>query len=158
MKIKLSKNQWERIGKKAGWMKKANLVTNKDIEYEVAPYGFIANIPKGTSVIPATNLPEGGYWAEPWEGMNNKATSWERNYGFHVEDTDIEDLGENSPKAMSLVERAEELGRKAFQSGMMAASALDKDFIKMLRGNEVGEAIQLLEAWSRGWHKANLEN
>jgi hypothetical protein len=64
--------------------------TARDIEYKAAPYGFITIIPAGTPVIPATNLPQGGYWAEPWPGMSDEAESWERNYGFHLEDNEVE--------------------------------------------------------------------
>jgi len=42
-------------------------------------------IPKGTRCVPATNLPEGDepqFWAEPWQGMSDRAESWQRNYGF----------------------------------------------------------------------------
>jgi hypothetical protein len=48
-------------------------------------------IPKGTPVIPATNLPDGGWWAEPWEGMSELAESWQRNYGFLLKDDEVTD-------------------------------------------------------------------
>lgn len=54
-------------------------------EYKAVPYGQIATIPQGTPVIEATNLPpEDGkqYWAEAWEGMDEQAELWHRNYGF----------------------------------------------------------------------------
>jgi len=63
--------------------------TDKDIKYKAAPYGFIATIPAGTSLIPAGNLPDGGYWAEPWEGMTKVAEAWGRNYGFHITEEDL---------------------------------------------------------------------
>ena len=64
--------------------------TKKEIRYKSAPYGHIAIIPKGTPVIPADNLPQGGYWAEPWSGMNEQEESWQRNYGFHLTDEEVE--------------------------------------------------------------------
>lgn len=63
--------------------------TTKPIEYSCAPYGHIATIPAGTKLTPATNLPDGGFWAEPWEGMSEQAESWERNYGFHITNDDL---------------------------------------------------------------------
>lgn len=63
--------------------------TTKAIEYNCAPYGHIATIPAGTELIPASNLPNGGYWAEPWEGMSEEAESWMNNYGFHITDEDL---------------------------------------------------------------------
>lgn len=65
--------------------------TKNEIHYHVAPYGLVTVIPKGTEVIPATNLPAGGHWVEAWEGMSDNAESWQRNYGFHVTDADVEE-------------------------------------------------------------------
>jgi hypothetical protein len=67
--------------------------TKRDIAYKATPYGFICEIPMGTQVIPASNLPrEGGdrWWAESWKGMSTMAESWMRNYGFLVDDEDVE--------------------------------------------------------------------
>lgn len=67
------------------------LVTKQNITYTVAPYGFIATIPKGVEVIPATNLPEKEkFWVEPWDGMSESEESWFRNYGFLLNENDIE--------------------------------------------------------------------
>lgn len=67
------------------------LVTNRDIEYRAAPYGYITTIPKGTSVIPATNLPDTDkYWAEPWQGMSAKAEGWVESYGFMIDSVDVD--------------------------------------------------------------------
>lgn len=67
------------------------LVTNRPIEYRAAPYGTICTIPQGTSVIPATNLPEGDkFWAEPWEGMDDQVDAWFRTYGFLIDSDDVE--------------------------------------------------------------------
>src|SRR5512147_1058118 len=64
-------------------------VTKAWIDYQSAPYGKIAYIPAGIPVEPATNLPEGGYWVQPWQGMNEQAESWQRNYGFHVTEEQV---------------------------------------------------------------------
>lgn len=66
--------------------------TNSDIWYRPAfSPGKGMLIPKGTKVVPAANLPEPGrFWAEPWDGMTDEASSWQRNYGFLLT---VEDLG-----------------------------------------------------------------
>lgn len=59
--------------------------TQADIRYHHV-FAIDVVIPKGTSVIPANNLPmTGRYWAEPWPGMSEEAQSWHRNYGFLLE-------------------------------------------------------------------------
>lgn len=60
--------------------------TIKAIVYSAAPYGKITTIPKGTTLIPASNLPnsDGKFYAKKWKGMSEKAKSWERNYGFLI--------------------------------------------------------------------------
>jgi len=64
--------------------------TNRNIEYKSAPYGFIANIPKGTNVVPANNLPGPvRYWAEAWKGMTEFQMSWADNYGFLIDGEDV---------------------------------------------------------------------
>jgi hypothetical protein len=70
-------------------MGESKMITKEDISYRVSGYGFTALIPKGSRVIPATNLPQGGYWVEPWQGMSDEAESWERNYGFHVTEDEV---------------------------------------------------------------------
>lgn len=55
-------------------------------------------------------------------------------------------------------EEAEQLGRKAFERGISSASALDKEFMDRLPDREPDtSAIPLLDAWIKGWTKANLE-
>lgn len=68
-------------------------VTIHEIEYKSFPYGRIATIPAGTPCIPASNLPgdDPGCWVERWEGMDEKAESWMRNYGFHVGSHEVQD-------------------------------------------------------------------
>jgi len=64
--------------------------TTKPIIYKAMPYGYIATIPVGVRVVPATNLPEGGYWvAEAWEGITEKARGWHDGYGFHIEESEL---------------------------------------------------------------------
>ena len=52
---------------------------------------------------------------------------------------------------------AEQLGRKAFAEGRGPALMLDPDMVAELRDAAVGEKTHLMEAFSRGWHAANLE-
>lgn len=64
--------------------------TKRLIEYKAAPYGHIATIPEGTPVTEAKNLPEKGqFWVQRWEGMDEKAESWQRNYGFLVSQDEV---------------------------------------------------------------------
>lgn len=69
------------------------LKTTKLIEYHAAPIGYIATIPAGTKLDPASNLPaEPGnakYWARAWPRMTNQAKSWRQNYGFLVGEKDL---------------------------------------------------------------------
>lgn len=66
------------------------LVTKRQIEYKAAPPLKPITIPKGTSVIPATNLPDDGkFWAEPWDDMNVAADAWFRSYGFLIDAEDV---------------------------------------------------------------------
>ena len=58
--------------------------TKKETEYRVMPYGKVATIPAGTPVVPADNVPEGGYWVLPWRGMDEATKSRHQNYGFRV--------------------------------------------------------------------------
>lgn len=63
--------------------------TTQDISYH--SIGIRTVIPKGTKVIPATNLPgDKKYWTESWDGMNEKEESWQRSYGFLVDHSEIE--------------------------------------------------------------------
>ena len=64
-------------------------VTKQDIEYKAAPYGHIATIPKGTPVTEATNIPDGGYWAEKWPGMTDTEWSWAESYGFLLTESEV---------------------------------------------------------------------
>ena len=65
--------------------------TKYKIPYAAFPYRTIATIPAGTPVVPATNLPEGGYWVdEEWARMTAEPQSWMRNYGCLVTDEEVE--------------------------------------------------------------------
>ena len=69
------------------------IVTKTDIVYEVPPYGKIGIIPKGTEVLPSTNLPECSepkFWAKNWKGMTEKEKSWANNYGFLLFGEEVE--------------------------------------------------------------------
>lgn len=52
---------------------------------------------------------------------------------------------------------AEQLGRKAFAEGRSAAVVTDPQMATELDGAAVGEKTHLMEAFSRGWHAANIE-
>jgi hypothetical protein len=70
----------------------AMLVTKDHIDYKAAPYGFVAHIPAGVAVTPANNLPgtiPSQYWIGQWPGMNEQAESWQRNYGFLVDASQV---------------------------------------------------------------------
>lgn len=67
--------------------------TKENIVYKYYPYGEVV-IPKGTKVIPATNLPATSdikYWCEAWDGIeyDNIALSWHRNYGFGLTSDEV---------------------------------------------------------------------
>jgi hypothetical protein len=53
---------------------------------------------------------------------------------------------------------AETLGRKAFENGLDAAPATDKDYMELIKGREVGNPQTILEAkaWHKGYQTANL--
>jgi hypothetical protein len=59
--------------------------TDKDIKY-IDNYYNETIIPKGTKLVPANNLPNGGWWACDWRGMTERQKSWSRNYGFLITD------------------------------------------------------------------------
>jgi len=64
------------------------------ITYFCAPYpGRIAVIPAGTTVTLAKNLPSKDgvklYWSKGWRGMDEKAKSWKRNYGFLLTEHEV---------------------------------------------------------------------
>jgi hypothetical protein len=68
------------------------LVTKNGFNYQAAPYGTITYIPAGVPVTPATSLPDNGtpqYWVGTWQGMNDKAASWQQNYGFLVDASQV---------------------------------------------------------------------
>lgn len=47
---------------------------------------------------------------------------------------------------------AQELGRKAFEDGRPSIPAWDPELQKMYGR---GDTVLILEAWARGWHRAN---
>lgn len=58
-------------------------------------------------------------------------------------------------------ERFEAMGKAAFDRGVMCAPAMDLELapeIKLMStGKPVGATIGLLDAWIRGWTRANLD-
>jgi len=51
---------------------------------------------------------------------------------------------------------AEQLGKIAFKNGKEATPALDSRLMELLKDFQTGEGKPLLEAWLKGWNKANL--
>lgn len=54
------------------------------------------------------------------------------------------------------VATAEVLGNIAFHAGKNRIPCQDKELMKLLEGNKIGEGIETLKAWERGWDQANL--
>jgi hypothetical protein len=69
------------------------MYTSDDIRYKFGFLGskLVENIPAGTPVVPADNLPQGGYWVEQWEGMSYAARCHQSAHGFHVTEDQISD-------------------------------------------------------------------
>lgn len=64
--------------------------TRIDIPYHSST-GLRTVIPKGTEVIPATNLPQKDmYWAEPWPSMDEFEESYGRCYGFLLTKAEVD--------------------------------------------------------------------
>ena len=58
------------------------------------------------------------------------------------------------------LEQAKKLGYAAAKAGKMAAPVLDKELMKMIGSNPVGnsDTISIMKAWNAGWTKYNLED
>jgi len=65
------------------------MFTKHKIHYYTRPVGSRTLIPAGTPVREATNLPDGGWWAQPWESMSDDEISWMNNYGFFIESHEV---------------------------------------------------------------------
>lgn len=80
------------------------ILTTKEIEYHAAPYGLVGIIPAGTPCIPATNIPTNlpSYWVEPWNGMTEQEASWQRNYGFLVDFSQVDTFIPRLPRLDTL--------------------------------------------------------
>ena len=61
-----------------------------------------------------------------------------------------------------ILDKAKELGQKAFHKGIKCIPVLDKDLLKLMKEvniqNEVGHGIPLLESWLSSWTKENLKS
>jgi hypothetical protein len=110
-------------------------VTRESIQYKAAPYGFIAEIPAGTPCIPATNLPddhpvEAGktlpacsrFWACEWPAMTAEAESWERNYGFLLDASEVREIPEEPTGA-----EGEAITHRAMRGKVLGADASGPD-------------------------------
>ena len=58
-------------------------------------------------------------------------------------------------RAMQLFS-AEVLGTLAFKEGRKCVPCLDPEMLKLLEGSKVGEGIEPLKRWIRGWTLANM--
>lgn len=61
-----------------------NKRTKTEIRYCVAPYGHVATVPVGAELVPANNLPQGGFWVLEWHGISETEAAWVRGYGIHI--------------------------------------------------------------------------
>lgn len=73
------------------------LVTSKKIDFYAKPYyRYVATVPKGAEVHPATNMPKKNgkcqYWVEKWPNMSLKAISFHNTYGFLIEHDEVEEI------------------------------------------------------------------
>ena len=75
----------------------------------------------------------------------------------------IEKLINKDPKTAKVdskvLEKARELGQKAFHKGIKSVPALDKDLLELIRveSKEMGQSIPIMKAWAAAWHKENLK-
>lgn len=53
-------------------------------------------------------------------------------------------------------DRAYRLGVNAFQAGAKRVPAFDRQILTMLEGKKVGEGVEILDAWLKGWDDVNL--
>tara|TARA_R110002012_G_scaffold203645_1_gene373035 strand:+ start:189 stop:395 length:207 start_codon:yes stop_codon:yes gene_type:complete len=63
-------------------------VTRETLEFKIN-WIVRVTIPAGTSVVPATNLPQGGFWVETWEGITDAERSIVEGQGIHIEDEEV---------------------------------------------------------------------
>lgn len=64
-----------------------------------------------------------------------------------------------APTAQELQERvakAEAAGKVAFAAGVVSTPALDPNLSPLISGCQPGQGVKVIEAWTRGWHNANL--
>ena len=63
----------------------------------------------------------------------------------------------------TIILQAAILGTKAFNSGKKSTPCMDKELNKLIKDNEssdkeFGWTLDLLKAWTKSWHDANLSN
>ena len=69
---------------------------SRPLSIRVRPNGFglpiwDIDLPAGLAVIPANNLPQGGYWlAECPEGVSEEVALWIEEYGIHLDREEVE--------------------------------------------------------------------
>lgn len=65
----------------------------------------------------------------------------------------------NDPERPNMTQKvvmAAVLGTAAYQAGRPRIPALDRELLALLKGNEIGEGIPLLQAWLHNWDLSNL--
>ena len=65
-------------------------------------------------------------------------------------------LGMPEEELQERIAKAETAGKAAFVAGKTSTPALDVNLDSLLSGCQPGEGIKVIDAWSRGWHNANL--
>lgn len=67
-------------------------------------------------------------------------------------------MSKNNMVEQERLEKAQELGKTAFEQGIKSAPCLDKRMMQMIAETStgVGSSKGILQAWLKGWHKANM--
>jgi hypothetical protein len=78
--------------------------------------------------------------------------------GGRRNESTLAEAGKSAHKLpQELWDKAKAMGERAFHAGRPAVPAQDPDFSKLLKGLKAGEAVELLDAWHRGWSQANVD-
>jgi len=61
---------------------------------------------------------------------------------------------------MTLTEQAAELGAKAFHAGKSSVPIHDPEYMELMKSNpdkSIGSSLLIVTAWTKAWHKANID-
>lgn len=61
-------------------------------------------------------------------------------------------------KFISQIEKARELGQKAFQSGKERIPKTDPEIMELTKDMKTERSIKILNSWLIGWDKANIDS